>query len=541
MCRSDETAPLTSFKDSLVLLGILDREATVLVQSILEANGYTVVLVNDGRDLLDNLTETENALAVLSPSFLDRCRLESWLSNVGQRFPCPFILWVGDEPIDLDQVVRALQQGAAGVVHGEFHDQKLLSLVDGLRPSACSLSASKFESDEGFLLGPLPETNGSTVSDSVQNGIRIICNNTPPPNARSIPRQGSVRLPRAFNENKLREVAEVIQGNSPALTAIRQLIVDVAETCATVMIYGESGTGKELVASALHRLSKRSSKPFVPVNMSAIPEGLSESLLFGHEKGAFTNALQTQPGWCALADGGTLFLDEIGEMELALQPKLLRFLQEGAIQRVGSGKQTKVDVRLITATNRDPKLIVQEGRLREDLFFRLHVVPIYLPPLRERREDIVTLAQLFLVRAAARYERSVRGYTDEALEVLTRFHWPGNVRQLENAVERIVIFSRHEVIQAMDVPAEFHAPAQLPQQRVGHQEEASDRKEFHLQWLTPIQINERVVLIDALQKTGGHVVEAARLLGLGQATMYRKIKLYALPHERKHRRGTAPK
>jgi len=318
------------------------------------------------------------------------------------------------------------------------------------------------------------------------------------------------------------------------------------------MIFGESGTGKELVARAIHHFSDRSQQPFVPVNMSAIPEGLAESLLFGHEKGSFTSAHERHKGWCQTAHGGTLFLDEIGDMELAVQPKLLRFLQEGTMQTVGARSHSSVDVRVITATNRDPKTIVREGRLREDLFFRLHVVPIFVPPLRERREDIAGLAMFFLHRAAERHGRNVTGLSEEAIQVLSRFNWPGNVRQLENAIERVVIFAEGETAQAMDIPAEFHAPGRswgncangrTETQRNGngvYPNADDDDAEDVVGKLTPYQLNERAAIIDALQRSAGHVVDAAKLLGLGQATMYRKIKQFAVPHERK-RRKLSPK
>jgi DNA-binding NtrC family response regulator len=323
---------------------------------------------------------------------------------------------------------------------------------------------------------------------------------------------------------------------------IRRIILEVASTQATVMIHGESGTGKELVAQAIHRFSKRSDGPYIPVNMAAIPQGLAESLLFGHEKGAFTHAVQSQVGWCEAAHEGTLFLDEVGEMELQCQPKLLRFLQEGTVQRVGSQSSRHVNVRVVTATNRDPATIVRQGRMREDLFFRLHVVPIHVPPLRERPEDIAQLAQLFLERAAKRHERSVFDFTDAALQILEQYDWPGNVRQLENTVERLVIFARGNHIGEDDIPAELHLASGYAA-RMQPASAASDanvplpggRAATATVLLTPIQRHERAAIIDALHRVDGHVVDAARLLGLGQATVYRKIKQYSIAHVRKRR------
>jgi DNA-binding NtrC family response regulator len=339
---------------------------------------------------------------------------------------------------------------------------------------------------------------------------------------------------------RLAELEQTLVGVSPAMAAIRQLILEVAPTRASVMIYGESGTGKELVAQAIHRYSKQASGPFVPVNMAAIPQGLAESLLFGHEKGAFTSAVDNQHGWCDEADGGTLFLDEVGDMELQVQPKLLRFLQEGTLQRVGSQASHRVSVRLITATNQEPGAIVTDGRMREDLFFRLHVVPIYVPPLRERPEDIPELAMLFLRRSAERHDRIVEGFSNDALRVLQQHDWPGNVRQLENTVERLVIFARGRIVEADHIPADDHlASAYAERRRVlaGAVAGRANGQEFDpIVSLTPIERHERAAIVDALRRVEGHVIDAARLLGLGQATVYRKIKQYAIPHERKRRR-----
>jgi DNA-binding NtrC family response regulator len=343
----------------------------------------------------------------------------------------------------------------------------------------------------------------------------------------------------SLHERPLLELEKTLVGVSPSMAAIRQLILEVAPTRASVMIYGESGTGKELVAQAIHRYSKQADGPFVPVNMAAIPHGLAESLLFGHEKGAFTSAVHNQKGWCEAADGGTLFLDEVGDMEIQVQPKLLRFLQEGTLQRVGSQVSQRVVVRVITATNRDPGEVVSDGRMREDLFFRLHVVPIYVPPLRDRPEDIPALANLFLHRAAERHDRVVEGFSCDALRVLQQHDWPGNVRQLENTVERLVIFARGQTVEADHIPADDHLVSAYAERRrilAGRAAARVDGDGFDpIVSLTPIERHERAAIVDALRRVDGHVVDAAKLLGLGQATVYRKIKQYAIPHERRRR------
>ncbi|WP_197527639.1 sigma-54-dependent transcriptional regulator [Posidoniimonas polymericola] len=329
----------------------------------------------------------------------------------------------------------------------------------------------------------------------------------------------------------------VILGSSQVMREVRRTIADVAPTRATVLISGPSGTGKELVARSIHNLSRRNDGPFVPVNLAAIAEGLAESQLFGHEKGAFTNALERHDGFCRAAHNGTLFLDEISEMPVALQPKLLRFMQEKKVQTLGLTAEHAVDARIVAAMNRAPDEVVRQGQLREDLYFRLNVVPIRLPPLRERRDDIEDLAKAFLRAMAEYHERDVRDFTAEAIDVLCKFDWPGNVRQLENAIERIVIFCRGETVDAFDIPGEFHG-ASFADWGPTAADATPD------QWseeLTPMQKRERAALVEALQRTGGHVVEAAALLGIGQATLYRKIKQFDISRGPRRRRRNAPR
>ncbi len=325
------------------------------------------------------------------------------------------------------------------------------------------------------------------------------------------------------------------------MAAIRQLILEVAATRASVMIYGESGTGREFVAQVIHRYSRQANGPFVPVSMASIPPGRAECLLFGQEREACTLAVPAQQGWCAAADGGTLYLDEIGDLEPSMQPQFVRFLQEGTLQRVGSRVSRRVSVRVITATHRDPDTILSAGRIREDLFFRLHVVPIYVPPLRDRPEDIPELATLFLRRAAERHERQVVGYSKEALRLLQEHDWPGNVRQLENTVERLVVFARGRMVEADHIPADGQLAAAYAARRRQLAAAATDRGNGPhcdpMVDLTPIERHERVAIVEALRRADGHVTNAARLLGLGQATVYRKIKQYSIPHERKRRVG----
>ncbi len=331
---------------------------------------------------------------------------------------------------------------------------------------------------------------------------------------------------------QLKQNFQPMLGDSMAMGRVRAMIDEVAATDAKVLILGESGTGKELVARAVHAKSQRASGLFVPVNMAALPPSLAESVLFGHEKGSFTGADMRQKGWCEMADGGTLFLDEIGEMDLALQAKLLRFLQDHSFQRVGSSLVRSVDVRVVAATNRDPQDLVREGRLREDLYYRLNVLPITLPPLRERREDIPLLATCFLQRSAEKNHKRVTGFTDAAMQKLMQYDWPGNVRQLENLVQRLVILSRGSEITAESLPREFQADGREPPAM----EHEWTRVEDAHQDLRAIDRIEKQAILEALENAQGNVVAAARLLGVGQATVYRKIKRYGIELRRGRRR-----
>lgn len=324
-----------------------------------------------------------------------------------------------------------------------------------------------------------------------------------------------------------------ISGASPAINQVRELIAGVAATDATVLILGETGTGKELVARMLHDQSNRREGPFVPVNMAALPRELAESALFGHEKGAFTGADKTQTGYCEAADKGTLFLDEIGEMELALQAKLLRFLQERKVQRVGSRKSKKVDVRVVAATNRDLQAQITEGRFREDLYYRLHVIPIVVPPLRERPQDIPELATHFLQQATVHYQKNLVAFSDAALQTLAAYDWPGNVRQLENVVERVAILSKGPNIQRDELPPEVLQPVTWPVLAVGTKPDSlnaggSVNPALRNESLKPMENLEKQAILDALQHAQGNVQQAAKLLGIGQATVYRKIKRYSI-------------
>jgi DNA-binding NtrC family response regulator len=308
-----------------------------------------------------------------------------------------------------------------------------------------------------------------------------------------------------------------IVGRSRKMQEVLALVERVAPTNSTVLIGGESGVGKDLIARAIHQNSRRAAGPFIKINSTAIPDTLFESELFGFERGAFTGALASKPGKFELADKGTLFLDEIGDVPAAIQVKLLRVLQEREFERLGGTKTLKVDIRMIAATNRDLRAALEEGTFREDLYYRLNVVPIDIPPLREHKEDIPELVNHFLARFVAENEKEITGITPAALAVLMEYHWPGNVRQLENSVERAVALSAGPVIDAKDI----HLDA--GHGRTGATSSAADN--FLPAGMTLEQWEDNMVR-EALRRANGNKSQAARLLGLSRnALRYRLSKL----------------
>lgn len=300
-----------------------------------------------------------------------------------------------------------------------------------------------------------------------------------------------------------------IIGKSPAMRRIFELISRVAATTSNVLVLGESGTGKELVAKAIHYNGPRKDKPFLPINCAAIPEGLLESELFGHVKGAFTGAVSYRRGLFLEANNGTVFLDEIAEMGPTLQAKILRVLEDKEVRHVGSSEAEKVDVRIIAATQRDLREEIAEGRFREDLYYRLNVIPIHLPPLRERKEDIPLLAQHFLEKYAPSVNPEVKGFSNKAMAALIEHPWKGNVRELENLIERALVHASKPIIDIEDLHFEpsFDAP-KLVQMAL--------EKEMTLEELEACYIKE------ILKKTGGHKEKAAKILGINRRTLYRK-------------------
>jgi two-component system response regulator AtoC len=312
---------------------------------------------------------------------------------------------------------------------------------------------------------------------------------------------------------------ESILAKSPAMSEIFRTITKIAEFKTTVLISGESGVGKELVARALHSRSSRKSAPFVAINCGAIPENLLESELFGHKRGAFTDASSDRRGLFEEATGGTLFLDEIGELPLNLQVKLLRVLQEESIRRLGDAKDIKVDVRIIAATHRDLTAEVKAGRFREDLFYRVNVLPIAIPPLRARREDISLLIDHFIARNNARLGTQTRGLTHEARKLLLEYAWPGNVRELENTIERAMVLSEVEILDTADLPERIRDALDPVQMQLATGELSIKKTTL---------VVEEILIRRALTKTKGNRTRAAEILEISHRALLYKIKDYKI-------------
>ncbi|HEY8368049.1 MAG TPA: sigma-54 dependent transcriptional regulator [Thermodesulfobacteriota bacterium] len=316
-----------------------------------------------------------------------------------------------------------------------------------------------------------------------------------------------------------------LAGKSTAIVQVLELVRKAARSEANILIQGESGTGKELIARAIHANSPRSAHAFVPVDCASLPENLLESELFGHERGAFTGAVRSKPGLFETASGGTLFLDEIGEIPLGLQAKLLRAIQERQVRRVGGTRMIDVDVRVVSATNRDLQAEVAAGRFREDLFYRINVIPIPLPPLRERKGDVALLAYHFLKRYAQGRERPLEGIAPEALELLERHTWPGNVRELQNVIERACALAEGPLVTPRDLPETLRASRQVrtPADAVP----AVDRplKAAKAEW---IRTFEQAYLVELLKQHGGNISQAARTAGIDRKTIHRLMTKYRI-------------
>ena len=342
-----------------------------------------------------------------------------------------------------------------------------------------------------------------------------------------------ITIERAIERRNLRNTISVLKKKvdknnrmgvvavSESMRRVLDLAEAVAQTSSTVLITGESGVGKEVIARYIHNKSQRADRPFVSINSSAIPESLLESELFGYVEGAFTGAVKNKLGLFEEANGGTLFFDEVGELPFSTQAKLLRALQEGEIRHIGSTKNIKVDVRIIAATNRNLHMLVNEGKFREDLYYRLNVIPINIPPLRERKEDIIPLINMFVDKYSIRMKKFVREFNSDAMYIMMQYDWPGNVRELENIIERIIAICKGENITAEDVHKVFkldkNIGGDVKIKRIGKTKDTNNYK-----------IDEGARVLNALKETNWNHQKAAERLGISRTTLWRKIKKYGL-------------
>jgi len=439
----------------------------VVLRAMLKKEGYEVLTARDGLEALKILAGTEVDVVVTD---LKMPRLDGMglLERVMEEYPSTPVIMITAHGT-VATAVDALKKGAFDYVTKPFEQDELKNVV---------LKAVKTRrlSDEEFVAS-----------------------------ADDIDRYGIV-------------------GASEPMVEIFEIVKRVAPTTTTILISGETGTGKELIANAIHINSPRKANPLIKINCAAIAENLMESELFGYEKGAFTGAVVTKPGRFELAHKGTLFLDEVGELPKEMQVKLLRAIQEQAFERVGGLKTIKVDVRLITATNRNLFQDVKEGRFREDLFYRLNVLPIHLPALRERKDDIPLLVSYFVDRFRKKLARDIEGLDDEVLDLFINYDWPGNIREMENLLERLVLMARGQTITLADVPGEIRQAVQ-EQFLLPPEKKPSQFKEFIR---THTEEAERQLLVRCLEECGANVTRAAQQLGLSRKGLQLKMIKYNL-------------
>ena len=468
-----------------------EKNITLVIQAMLAKAGYDVVVLNDSQSVFERLDDEEFE-AVVTDLYMPGPGGMEVLAHCQKYHPhLPVVIITAYGTVEA--AVAALKKGAFDFITKPFDQTELLSVVQ----KAVQTHRQR-QKEPVFVNAP---------QDGVLDPLNAM--------GASAEGAGAGAAAGAVSSN-----FTSIIGASPQIQEVFRVIAKIAPSPSTVLIRGESGTGKELVAFEIHRNSTRANKPFIKINCAAIPATLIESELFGYEKGAFTGAVSSKPGRFELAHEGTIFLDEVAEMPLEMQVKLLRVLQEQEFERVGGINTVKVDVRIITATNRDLEAEVKAGRFREDLFYRLNVVPILLPSLRERREDIDPLVRFFLGEFNRKLGRSVNGFTPETMAALRAYPWPGNIRQLENVIERMVLMCDGNVLRPEDLPEEVAALMVRAGMLEGGQEPSSFKEIVKKQTLSL----ERDLIEKALDETSGNVTRAAEKLGLSRKGLQLKMK-----------------
>jgi DNA-binding NtrC family response regulator len=455
---------------------VVDDDAAMrdYLREELEHEGFRVEVAGSGRAGVERVKQGGIDMVVSDVKMPDLDGLDL-LREVREVSPAPYVITITAFG-SIDTAIRAVKLGAFDYITKPFEIEQLVLVIDK------ALSEQALRSEVARL------------REEVARSVRF----------------------------------ENIIGRSRAMQEVFGLIRRVAGSQASVLVTGESGTGKELVARAIHAHSPRTNRPVVAVNCAAIPENLLESDLFGYKRGAFTDAKNDKAGLFLEAHGGTIFLDEIGELPLTLQPKLLRALQEREIRPLGATKSERVDVRVITATNRHLEQRLKEGRFREDLFYRLNVIHIHLPPLRDRAEDVLPLAEHFLARSAERAGKPLRGFKETTKKILLAHSWPGNVRELENVVERAVALAEGDIVTPEDLPPGMRERKQ------------PDRLTSALMQGLTLEELERQYIQRVLEAEGGNKTRAAQRLGLDRKTLYRKLEEYAAPATGASEGGAGP-
>ena len=458
-----------------VLLVEDDTTIARVYREYLSSALYDVTAVENGADAMDALNAGAVEIALIDLRLPDMNGLDILRLVDEQQIPVEIVVITGNG--SMSNAIDAMKLGASDFLVKPFNKERLLT--------------------------------------TVENALK---------------RQSLDRVVKTYREKIDRQQYQGFVGSSLAMQGVYRIIESAAQSKVSAFVTGESGTGKEVCAEAIHRASSRADKPFIALNCGAIPKDLIESEIFGHIKGAFTGAVADRKGAAQMANGGTLFLDEIAEMDINLQPKLLRFLQTSQVQSVGSSKIVDVDVRIICATNRDPLQEVAAGRFREDLYYRLHVLPIQLPALRERSEDVLEIARHFLALYCAEEGKAFTGFTAEVENAFLTFPWPGNVRQLQNVIRNIVVLHDGEQVDGAMLPApldgnlDLHSPAIAPMPR--HMQPfaptAEPSTEGGTASIRPLAELERDAISNALAICAGNVPEAAHYLGISAATIYRK-------------------
>lgn len=448
-----------------------EKNITLVIQAMLDKAGYQVTGINDSvqaRELIEN----EEFDAIITDLYMPGPGgMEILESCQKTRSQLPVIIITAYGTVE--SAVAALKRGAFDFVTKPFDQSEILNVVQ----KAVATYRQRQKEPISIQPSPVPAAASSVTISS-------------------------------------------IIGASPQMQEVFKMISKIAASPSTILVSGESGTGKELVAYEIHRNSQRASKPFIKINCAAIPATLIESELFGYERGAFTGAVASKPGRFELANEGTLFLDEVGEMPLEMQVKLLRVLQEQELQRVGGVNTIRIDVRIITATNRDLEAEVKAGRFREDLFYRLNVVPIVLPPLRDRREDVDLLIRYFVQQFNQKLKKGITAVAPDTLYALRNYSWPGNIRQLENVLERMVLMADKNVLEMPDLPEDVAAAV------AGHSFSSAGEEPVTFKEIVKRQTQnvERDLIERALEETNGNVTRAAEKLGLSRKGLQLKIK-----------------